>query len=164
MLVWREITLTFYSYSYIWGTNVKYVRIGQVSSRDELLEVARGSATKELTESLAEAIGSTANGEERGFPVERQKWDRVDDGRVDRVDEFTTRLPDEDEVGGVYVFRGKMNRGGVTIWVAIKVASNDERRITLLKTVDDFGGGERQEEGLVADALDRLKRGVEVDG
>jgi hypothetical protein len=141
---------------------VIYIRLGTIDSRDELLQVARAARGNPTVLQLAELLKSVAAAEQTGFRSERKRWDRVDAaGRVHRVGRSALVVPDanEDPAGGVYVYAGGRVSGGHAIWAAVQVG-DDGRKLTLAKVTDRFGGSQREEQDLVQDALDRLRRGA----
>jgi hypothetical protein len=144
---------------------VIYIRLGTTNSRDELIQVAeavKAARGNPIVLQLAELVRSVAAAEQNGFESERKRWDRVDpDGQVRRVVAVARTLPGKhrNPGGGVYVYVGEPGPNGHAIWAAVEVG-DDGRTLTLARITDRFGGGVREEQGLVQDTLDRLRRGT----
>ena len=138
---------------------MQFIRLGRISSEDEL-QAAPRSVRGGGKLQLAEVLTSMVDAEKNGFATERAKWDAVVNKKIVRVRRTWRNLSSAASVGdGVFVFSGGVPRPGEdAIWAAIDVAPSG-RTLTLVKLVASFGGGTREEQGLLKDALDRVQRG-----
>jgi hypothetical protein len=118
---------------------MRYVTLGTVSSLKEYQEVYTRASGERVFE-LVEFLKLVTNTEKRGIHTEAKRWINV-------PEESTVKL-----------YMGDANPKEKAIWAAIQVEA-DGTTVTLLKIVDTYSGGESENYGLLADALDRKQKG-----
>jgi hypothetical protein len=121
--------------------NVKIVKIGTVSSGEELANVI-GSAKGNLVAEAMDCLTSIAAIEKSGFVGERKRW----------------REAPSDSTVKIFGADAEPAYGKTTIWAAIVVGADDQS-VILLKVVDTYAGGDQESEGLLGDALYRKEKG-----
>ncbi len=139
---------------------MKYVRLGVIASKEELLSAAHRAAGHRKLQ-IAGVVESLIASESGGFLIERTKWDKVENGKIVRVTAAWLSVPPEndDPAGCMYILTDRSPRRDETsIWVAIVIEA-DGRTPVLLKFIDTFTGGAKEEDDLLQDALDRKMRG-----
>lgn len=131
------------------GVWVNYLILGTISSEQEFQRVvanikAPGAKRRRVRE-LVEFLNMVSNTEELGVAFEAKRWLHT---AADSTVKLYYRQPRSGEAG---------------IWAAVAVA-DDEVTVTMLKIVDTYGGGDGEQEELLADALHRKSRGTITQG
>jgi hypothetical protein len=125
---------------------VRYISLGQVSSKEEFDEIVTRTKNQRLAENqvrgFADLLTLIDKTERGGFNKEQKRWIRTEQ------DAF------------VFTFAGPPDANRLdAIWAAVRIQS-DNRTVVLLKLIDDYSGSLESYEGLLADAIDRNRRGT----
>ena len=129
---------------------MRYVLVGNTSSEVEFQQVIanckEGEGQRRRIEDLVEFINMVCKCDEPGSATHSMKSGK-----------WRTTAADPDVL--LYFRDGRGD--DVRLWAAVILT---EAGVVLLKMVDSFRGGEREREGLLADALDRKARGTVIQG
>jgi hypothetical protein len=126
--------------------SVRFISLGRISSKEEFDEIVTRTRNQRLAENqvrgFADLLTLIDKTERGGFNREQKRWTRTEQ------DAF------------VLTFAGPPDANRLNaIWAAVRIQS-DNRALVLLKLVDDYSSSPESYDGLLADAIDRNRRGT----